>query len=48
MGLVADRTAIQFKVLNASRGPAVRGPRVQSDKALYSTELSTLVAATRT
>ena len=27
MGLVADRTGIQFKVLNASRGPAVRGPR---------------------
>jgi len=46
MGLVADRTAIQFKVLNASRGPAVRGPRVQSDKALYSTELTALVAAT--
>ena len=40
MGLVADRTGIQFKVLNASRGPAVRGPRCQSDKVLYSKEMS--------
>ena len=44
MGLVADRTAIQFKVLNASRGPAVRGLRCQSDKALYAAELARLVA----
>ena len=43
MGLVADRTAIQFKVLNASRGPAVRGLRVQSDKALYSEEMSRMI-----
>ena len=34
MGLVADRTAIQFKVLNGSRGPSVRGPRCQSDEEL--------------
>ncbi|MEO6326256.1 MAG: tRNA uridine-5-carboxymethylaminomethyl(34) synthesis enzyme MnmG [Thermoanaerobaculia bacterium] len=40
MGIAADRTAIQFKVLNASRGPAVRGLRVQSDKALYSEEMT--------
>jgi tRNA uridine 5-carboxymethylaminomethyl modification enzyme len=46
MGLVADRTAIQFKVLNASRGPAVRGPRVQSDKVLYSAEMAGVLAAT--
>ena len=44
MGLVADRTGIQFKVLNASRGPAVRGPRAQSDKVLYSAEMSRLLA----
>ena len=43
MGLVADRTAIQFKVLNASRGPAVRGLRCQSDKALYAAELRRVV-----
>jgi len=46
MGLVADRTGIQFKVLNASRGPAVRGPRVQSDKVLYSAEMSRLLSGT--
>jgi tRNA uridine 5-carboxymethylaminomethyl modification enzyme len=45
MGLVADRTAIQFKVLNASRGPAVRGLRCQSDKALYAAELRRVVAS---
>jgi tRNA uridine 5-carboxymethylaminomethyl modification enzyme len=45
MGLVADRTAIQFKVLNASRGPAVRGLRCQSDKALYASELGRVVRA---
>jgi tRNA uridine 5-carboxymethylaminomethyl modification enzyme len=45
MGLVADRTAIQFKVLNASRGPAVRGLRCQSDKALYAAELRRFVAS---
>jgi tRNA uridine 5-carboxymethylaminomethyl modification enzyme len=45
MGLVADRTAIQFKVLNASRGPAVRGLRCQSDKALYAAELRRVVTA---
>jgi tRNA uridine 5-carboxymethylaminomethyl modification enzyme len=45
MGIVADRTGIQFKVLNASRGPAVRGPRCQSDKALYAAEMSRRVAA---
>jgi len=46
MGLVADRTAIQFKVLNASRGTAVRGLRCQSDKALYAAEMARVLAAT--
>lgn len=36
MGFAADRSCIQFKRLNASRGPAVRGTRVQSDKHVYS------------
>jgi tRNA uridine 5-carboxymethylaminomethyl modification enzyme len=40
MALVADRTGIQFKMLNASRGPAVRGPRAQSDKVLYNAEMT--------
>ena len=36
MGIAADRSCIQFKRLNSSRGPAVRGTRVQSDKHVYS------------
>lgn len=36
MGFAADETCIQFKRLNSSKGPAVRGTRVQNDKALYS------------
>jgi tRNA uridine 5-carboxymethylaminomethyl modification enzyme len=39
MGEVADRTGIQFRLLNASRGPAVQAPRCQSDKAKYINEL---------
>tara|TARA_A100001011_G_scaffold400136_1_gene512614 strand:- start:387 stop:2258 length:1872 start_codon:yes stop_codon:yes gene_type:complete len=35
MGVVADNSGIQFRLLNRSRGPAVRGPRTQSDRALY-------------
>ncbi|MBA1337631.1 MAG: tRNA uridine 5-carboxymethylaminomethyl modification enzyme [Pelagibacterales bacterium] len=35
MGVVTDKSAIQFRLLNRSRGPAVRGPRTQSDRALY-------------
>jgi tRNA uridine 5-carboxymethylaminomethyl modification enzyme len=35
MGEVADKSGIQFKLLNRSRGPAVRGPRTQSDRSLY-------------
>ena len=35
MGIVADKSGIQFRLLNRSRGPAVQGPRTQSDRALY-------------
>ena len=35
MGVVADLSGIQFRLLNRSRGPAVRGPRTQSDRSLY-------------
>src|SRR6267142_3972354 len=36
MGRAIDATGIQFKLLNASRGPAVQAPRAQADKDLYS------------
>ena len=35
MGVVADQSGIQFRLLNSSRGHAVRGPRTQSDRELY-------------
>ena len=35
MGEVADKSGIQFRLLNRSRGPAVRGPRTQSDRSMY-------------
>jgi tRNA uridine 5-carboxymethylaminomethyl modification enzyme len=38
MGRLIDRTMIQYRVLNRSRGPAVQAPRAQADKAAYQTE----------
>ena len=43
MGLVTDRAGIQFKLLNRGRGPAVRSPRAQCDKALYSRAMAELL-----
>ncbi len=45
MGLATDATGIQFKVLNASRGPAVRGPRAQCDKHAYARVVQGMLAA---
>ncbi len=45
MGLAADATGVMFKVLNTSRGPAVRGPRCQSDKHAYAEAVRALVAS---
>lgn len=39
MGKVTDRTAIQFRMLNSSKGPSVWAPRAQADKLKYQTEM---------
>jgi tRNA uridine 5-carboxymethylaminomethyl modification enzyme len=44
MGLAADATGIQFRVLNLSKGTAVHGPRCQSDKYRYALEVQRLLA----
>lgn len=46
MGIIADRTGIQFRVLNKSKGPAVWAGRCQSDRKLYSEEASRLIQST--
>jgi len=44
MGHVADQTCIQFKRLNSSKGPAVRGTRVQNDKKKYSETMTQILS----
>jgi tRNA uridine 5-carboxymethylaminomethyl modification enzyme len=46
MGRVIDRTGIQFRLLNRSRGPAVQSPRAQADRALYRKEMRRMLEAT--
>ncbi len=46
MGRIIDRTGIQFRLLNRSRGPAVQSPRAQADRALYRIEMRRVLEAT--
>lgn len=46
MGRIADASGIQFRLLNRSKGPAVRGPRTQSDRKLYREAMQAELAAT--
>ena len=46
-GIVSDRSAIQYKMLNLSKGPAMWSPRVQSDRALFTLEWRSLLEQTK-
>lgn len=45
-GLVTDRTMIQFRMLNKSKGPAMWSPRAQSDRMLFSMEWRKMLEGT--
>lgn len=45
MGVVADYAAIQYRLLNRTKGPAVQGPRTQSDRSFYMAEMQSRLQA---
>lgn len=47
MGRVADYAGIQFRLLNAKKGPAVQGPRAQADRARYRSEMQRRIDASQ-
>lgn len=47
MGVITDKTGIHFRMLNASKGPAVQAPRAQIDKHLYSLEMKKTLEETK-
>ena len=47
MGIAADKSGIQFRLLNKSKGPAVQGPRTQSDRLIYKQEVQNILSLQR-
>ena len=48
IGQIADKSAIQYRVLNKSKGPAVRAPRVQADREIYKKSMQSALGSHQT